>query len=241
MRTAKYSDYLSRMQAFAGVESLLAVEETHFLQYFNTNLHYIWETFEWPEICPTEQRFPNASGVIELDNTGGTEIGEVFAVYNANPLLAAGASEVSWVLTSDGIQLTGTDLTSAVWVHFKKRCPVFSGAAYAGGTTYDEDDQAYYSTTGKFYRAVLETTGNLPTDTSYWEEVEIPYAFLEYVIRSSYADALTAEGFDEKANRQRGNAEAWLLQEIEKVSRQQRQSLRYATIRTHGTTQFRYR
>ena len=168
MRTAKYSDYLSRMQAFAGVESLLAVEETHFLQYFNTNLRYIWETFEWPEICPTEQRFPDSSGVIELENTGGTEIGEVFAVHNANPLLAAGAGEVSWVLTSDGIQLTGTDLTSAVWVHFKERCPALSGAAYAGGTAYAEDDQAYYSTTGKFYRGILATTGNLPTDTDYW-------------------------------------------------------------------------
>lgn len=241
MRTAKYWDYLSRMQAFAGVESLLAVEEAHFLQYFNSNLRYIWETFEWPEICPTEQRFPNASGVLELDNTGETEIGEVFAIYSANPLLAAGASEVSWVLTSDGAQLTGTDLSSAVWVYFKERCPVFSGAAYVGATTYDEDDQVYYSTTGKFYRAILETTGHAPTDTSYWEEVEIPYAFLEYVIRSSYADALAAEGFDEKANRHRGNAEMWLLQEIEKVSRQQRQSLRHGAIRTHGTTQFRNR
>jgi hypothetical protein len=241
MRTAKYSDFLSRMQAFAGVESLLAVEEAHFLQYFNSNLRYIWENFEWPEICPTEQRYPDSFGVIELDNTGGTEIGEVFGVYDANPLLAAGANEVNWVLTADGIQLTGTDITSAVWVHFKKRCPVFSGAAYAGGTTYEEDDQAYYATTGKFYRAILETTGNVPTDTSYWEEVEIPYSFLEYVIRSSYADALSAEGFDEKASRQRGNAEAWLLQEIEKVSRQQRQSLRHGVIRTHGTTQYRSR
>ena len=101
MRTAKYSDFLSRMQAFAGVESLLAVEETHFLQYFNSNLRYIWETFEWPEICPTEQRYPDSSGVVELDNTGSTEIGEVLSVTSANPLLAAGAAEVSWVLTTD--------------------------------------------------------------------------------------------------------------------------------------------
>ncbi len=241
MRTAKYSDFLAKMQAFSGVESLLAVEESHFLQYFNTNLRYAWEAYEWPELCPTEERFPDSSGVIALDGTGQTEIGEVFGVYDANPLLSAGANEVSWVLTADGIQLTGSDLTSSVWVYYKKRMPAFEGEAYAGGTTYAEDDQVYYSTTGKFYRAILATTGNAPTSTDYWEELEIPYSLIEYVVRSSFADALTAEGFDEKANRQRGNAEGWLLQEIEKVSRQQKQSLRHATIRTHGTTQYRTR
>lgn len=241
MRTAKYSDYLARMQAFSGVESLLAVEESHFLQYFNTNIRQAWESYEWPELCPTEQRYPDSSGVIALDNTGQTDIGEVFGVYDANPLLSAGANEVDWVLTADGIQLTGTDITSAVWVYFKRRVPVYEGAAYAGGTTYDADGQAYYSTTGKFYRALLETTGNAPTSADHWEELEIPYCLFEYVIRSSFADALTAEGFDEKANRQRGNAEGWLLQEIEKVSRQQKQSARHAVIRTHGTTQNRTR
>jgi hypothetical protein len=240
MRTAKYSDFLARMRAFSGVESLLTTEETHFNQYFNSNIKYAWEQFEWPELCPMEERSPLSGGILPLSDTGLDDIGEVYALWTANPLInGSNPREVQWVLTPDGIQLTGEDLDSTVWVNYKLRCPTYEGAAYAGATAYAIDDQAYYATTGRYYRAIAATTGNLPTDTGYWREVEIPYCLFEYVVRASFADALTAEGFDEKANRQRANAQAWLVQEIEKVSRQQRQGLRYSTIKTHANQQYR--
>lgn len=40
------------------------------------------------------------------------------------------------------------------------------GGAYAGGTTYDVDDVVSYS--GSNYVCILATTGNLPTNTTYW-------------------------------------------------------------------------
>ena len=240
MRTAKYSDYLARMKAFAGVESLLTAEETAFNQYFNVNMRNAWEQFECPELCPIEERTPLSGGVLPLSDTGLDDIGEVFALWTANPLVdGANATEVQWVLTPDGVQLTGSDLTSPVWIHYRLRCPVYEGSDYSGATAYAIDDQAYYATTGRYYRAIAATTGNAPTDTGYWKEVEVPYCLFECVVRASFADALTAEGFDEKAARQRGTAEALLIQEIEKVSRQQRQRPRYSTILTHANQQYR--
>lgn len=43
--------------------------------------------------------------------------------------------------------------------------------AYASGTAYATDAEVYYSTTGKYYAALQSTTGNAPTNTTYWEEI----------------------------------------------------------------------
>jgi hypothetical protein len=43
---------------------------------------------------------------------------------------------------------------------------------YAGGTAYVEFDAVYYS--GAVYRAIDSTTGNLPTDTDFWEPISSP-------------------------------------------------------------------
>lgn len=53
---------------------------------------------------------------------------------------------------------------------------------YDAGTTYDAGDEVYYPTTGKYYVAILEGTGNAPTNTTYWEEAGDdfdPYILLE--------------------------------------------------------------
>lgn len=42
-------------------------------------------------------------------------------------------------------------------------------ADYAAGTTYAEDDEVYYE--GTYYRALGATTGNLPTNVTYWTPV----------------------------------------------------------------------
>lgn len=46
----------------------------------------------------------------------------------------------------------------------------FYYADYAGGTTYATGAIVYYPTEETYYQALQESTGNLPTDTDYWEE-----------------------------------------------------------------------
>lgn len=54
-------------------------------------------------------------------------------------------------------------------------------ADYASGTTYAIGDEVYYPTTGYYYTATASTTGNAPTNNSYWEllldiePAEVPY------------------------------------------------------------------
>lgn len=43
---------------------------------------------------------------------------------------------------------------------------------YNNTATYSaNDDYVYYGSTGKIYKCILASTGNLPTDTTYWTEV----------------------------------------------------------------------
>jgi hypothetical protein len=54
-------------------------------------------------------------------------------------------------------------------------------AAYASGTTYALNDEVYYATTGLYYTALGATTGNVPTNATYWTALteinpaEVPY------------------------------------------------------------------
>lgn len=240
MRTEPYSKYLSRMAALSGVDSLQLVEEQQFLEYFQSNIRRAWEMFEWPELCPVEERIPDDSGVIPFACTGETEIGEVFAVYPQDPRQTPPPCDIDFYLTPDGLQLIG-GITSPVWVYFRRRVPDYSGDPYNNLTAYTDGQQAYYPQTGRFYKAITGTTGNPPTDEAYWEEIPVPYALFEYVVRAAFADSLLAEGFTEKSSQQRDRAEAWITQEIDKVTRQQRQHWRRSVVRTHGTTQTRWR
>jgi hypothetical protein len=51
--------------------------------------------------------------------------------------------------------------------------------AYDAATAYAEDDEIYYSTTGLYYICILASTGNAPTNTTYWEEVTELDAYIE--------------------------------------------------------------
>ena len=56
---------------------------------------------------------------------------------------------------------------------FKTQFPRFtpqylSDITYVATNTYFKDDKVYYE--GKFYICILQSTGNLPTNTTYWKQ-----------------------------------------------------------------------
>jgi hypothetical protein len=59
-------------------------------------------------------------------------------------------------------------------------------AAYAAGTTYALGDEVYYPTTGAYYTALGATTGNVPTNATYWTQLtsitpaEVPYTEVSF-------------------------------------------------------------
>lgn len=232
-RTETYARFLDRYQQLAGIVTMDATQTATAQQFFNRNMRKAWEAYEWPWSLVMEARTP-ASGIIAWEQSGETPIAEVFGVYTDNPFTASNWSPVSYTLTVDGIQLVGPNApTGAVYVHYRSRVPLYTGAAYNGASAYAIGDQVYYSTTGDFYVAIDAGTGNAPTDTDYWTRLTVPYDLFEYVVTASAGDILLANGQNDRGFAMRADAKELLFDAIEKYSRQQTYTLPRSPYRTH--------
>lgn len=225
MRTITYERILQRLCALIGMprDDLQTDEEAMLRQFINRAHRRIHDHSAWPQVCVIEARTPVA-GLIDWAQTDETPIDTVFTVYDADPLATTEADKVAYALNASGIQLTGSlqASTDDVYVSYRARCPDLNGDAYAAGVAYSTNDQAYYATTGDFYRAKQASTGNLPTNTTYWERLTIPYDFAEYIAHGAYADWLRSEGMNEKAIAQANTtADMILADALDKVERQQ--------------------
>lgn len=58
---------------------------------------------------------------------------------------------------------------------------------YAAVSTYVAGSVVYHWPTGKYYIALRETTGNVPTDTAYWAEAKEIYSAAPYDPNTQYA------------------------------------------------------
>jgi hypothetical protein len=236
MRETTYERILQRVCALKGHQrdDLQADEEQIIRNHVGRSLKEIWSLAPWPQVCVTEARTP-AANVISYEQSSELRIDTVFAIYDGDPHGTAEVDHVPFALTADGIRLTGEGSTDDVYVYYRKWCPDLTGDDYAAATAYAVDDQVYYPTTGDFYRCILTSTGNLPTNTTYWERQSIPFDFLEYVAHCAYADWLRSEGQDQKAAAQAAtSADRILGSELDKLERQQG-VLPPLRIRTHST------
>lgn len=86
----------------------------------------------------------------------------------SNPAAGNVLSVMSWVVAT---------LTPGWYERMLMRIQVYSGAtAYvpqveAGGVVSQYASIVYYASTNKVYKCILASTGNLPTDITYWTEV----------------------------------------------------------------------
>jgi hypothetical protein len=234
-RTETYARFLDRYQQLAGIVTMDATQTATAQQFFNRNMRKAWESYEWPWSLVMEARTPS-SGIIAWEQSSETPIAEVFGVYTDNPFTASNWSPVSYTLTVDGIQLVGPNApTGDVYVHYRSRVPLYTGAAYSGATSYAVGDQVYYATTGDFYIAIATTTGNAPTDATKWTRLTVPYDLFEYVTAASAGDILLANGQNDRGFAMRADAKELLFDAIEKYSRQQAYTLPRSPFKTHGS------
>jgi len=237
MRTETYTKYISRMQALLGVDAASTTELAEWRQYFQRNMRFAWDFFEWPDVCETEEFVPDTNGFIAIEE-GGNAIGEVLAVFDGDPDGEDAVNDCAFRIVKDGLRIQ-PDTYSSVWIYYRRQMPAYDASDYGSGTAYTAGGETYYPTTGRFYNAIVDTTGNAPTNEDYWEEAGIPRSLFEYVVGASYADALLPQGFMEKSRAAKADARALLELEIDKVARQQRQSRFGGRIQTHGTAQLR--
>ena len=143
---------------------------------------------------------------VPLEQTGNVSIGEVKRVTRRDPRLDGIAWDIEFEPTADGIRIIGYTGAS-VWMEFRRRPPTFSAIPWNVTTNYSAGELCYLPATGECYQALQAAMGQDPaTATTYWEEVEFPYIFGEFVKGAAFGDWLDAEGQGDKADAKRNSA-----------------------------------
>lgn len=125
--TKTYSEFLDRYQRLCGIDTLSDDEKEFALQFFNRNLRFIWQQYEWPFTCLVEERTPDTDNIIEWDQAGETVIGEVLECWRDDPFGNSLPRAVPFYLTADGIQFTEGAAYDPTYVWFRERLTECTG------------------------------------------------------------------------------------------------------------------
>ena len=126
-----------------------------------------------------------------------------------------------------------------MWVEYRTRPPELFGLGWQQGVEYKVGSQAFFDTgslsgsykpqagrpfSGNFYTCIVNNVNRRPSEhLDEWVKIEIPYEFAPYVARAVFADYLRSEGQLDSARIAESEAQAFLDEEIDKISRQQGQ------------------
>jgi len=220
-------------------------------QFCNQRLRMAWEAYPWTSLTvyallPITKDANNVTSM-----TVPADAGEVVGVYTQNPLATTQATYVSYALTtiagSDKIVVMTTDATG-YYVEYRTKRPEIQGEmyksmAYAAGSYVYFDSGSNSGTYmpiegfphyGNFYKAkIAASSANNPTNTTFWEKIEIPYLFGSYLSRGVYADFLRSEQQYDDSSKAENDAAGVLEMEFDKELRQQGQVRRINFISSY--------
>lgn len=253
MRAVNFSTILFEGIQLAGQDRHNITDETfaQFRDFANQRLRMAWESQDWPDLVRVAQ--------FTVDGTTGTvtaaipaDAGEVLNCYDQDPLLTPKAQPLSYRIYNDGsvVKLVFGSDPSTVWGEYRVKKPELFGDVWGSSIAYSVGAQAYFDsgsgtgTTmpipgkphyGDFYECLEATTaGQSPaTHPAKWSKKEVPYIFGTFVSRGMYADWLRSELQTEAAQVAEQEAQAMMDLEIDKIFRQQKQSIRINMIRTY--------
>lgn len=127
MKTVTVQSILLNAASRAGLDgsaigNLSSTTQTIMLSNLDIHLRAAWEFFDWPDLVRIEQRTVQTGAdddlYIDKAQSGETEIGEVFSVYQDNPATHAAPREISFWLDQDKIRLP-SDCPDEVYVRFR--------------------------------------------------------------------------------------------------------------------------
>lgn len=170
------------------------------INFINQRLTHFYDRADFPEWTTTEQRTPDASHIVEWEQSGQTALGKVFRVYLQDPTsMRSGPLDTPFRLTPAGVHV-GTEHGSFVWIKYLPRVEQWPTDLWSATLDYEIGDTRYYPTSGEAYRKTATAiAGTLPTDDSVWTVLPFPWALATPVIRGAFADALRDDGQNEKA------------------------------------------
>lgn len=172
-----------------------------------------WEKDFWPEWTKVDERTPDTNSLIAWEQTGKDALGEVQGVYPTEKMAYLEQNKLSVAIRDTGIELRFTDGDgSTSWVKYRLRPPRFTATAYAGATAYAVGDVVYYATTGECYLCIKTSTGNAPTNTTYWTKQDLPRLLENVAVRGAFSELLRQN--DQK---RADYEEATALEELQRV------------------------
>jgi len=166
MTLCHYSDILKLAAQIAGLDYSMEVgasgldvdAERQLRVAINTHLQMLWPKGKWPGITRCEQREFRATYGSGTTYQAGTFVffPQTMAYYQA--VRSGGFSGQAPADSSDV-------LNSAYWA---SAATSFSGNDYSASVAYVAGDIIYYPTTDLYYQCHTASTGNVPTNTTYW-------------------------------------------------------------------------
>lgn len=207
--------------------------------------------FSWGVTCSAPSTQIPASYYIPWEQAGESAIDVMFESWSSDPGSFLPAYRLDYAITNNGIEYIGPTSTGPIYLHYRQRRPIFTGAAWSSSVAYAFGSQFFFTATaanayGNFpsnyftVAAPLGTSaGQSPsTNPALFSQVNFPYIFLEYCVQASYADWLEVEGQSAKAQALRGFAQDFLDAETDRMERQQGVIMPWK-VYTHLTSQNR--
>jgi hypothetical protein len=233
MRTVTFKKVNAAAWYAMGVDpdtaDLSAAQKERMAGHLERRLREAIEKDWWPELTILEER-DVTSGMVDPDETDCTPIGEVQAVFQADPRETKNVYQMAFWLDPDGI-VVGSDAPDSVFVSFRGRPELLTTTAYAAGTAYVVGNYVYYDTTGEVYRCIKDGTGKTPgTETTYWVKVDMPWIFKDWLRLAAAADELAFQRDYEKGKELLGDA-YMELERVHSVAFAQQGQVGSATVR----------
>ena len=134
MKTVTVQSILLNAASRAGldgssIDNLSSTTKTIMLSNLDIHLRSAWEFFDWPDLVRIEQRNVQTGTdddlYIDKAQSGETEIGDIFSVYQDNPNTHAAPREIAFSLDLDKIRLP-SDCPDTVYIKFRLPSPDLS-------------------------------------------------------------------------------------------------------------------
>ena len=128
MRTVTYTELKNRFTSAIGVDTLLSVEETAFKNSLNDRVKGAWTRAQWPELMTLKEKSVAAitsplvaDKAVQIDND--SDIMDVFAVFNKNPLADRQAIKLEYQLINGYLILKADANDTSVFVQGNQVTP----------------------------------------------------------------------------------------------------------------------
>ena len=245
MRTIPFSQILFDALQYSGNDRYNINKETfgQFRDFINSRLREAWESQEWQDLCRVAQftTTTDANGVCSF--TPASDVGEIFGVYNYNPLTSSRTTDYTFTLFDDGTTakvILDSSTIGSGWYYYRTKVPNLSGDIFNPLVAYAVGSQVYFDSgsntptyvpvegfphTGNFYTCIVNTNaGQSPsTNSTKWSVITLPYIFAHFLSWGAGANWYASEGMMQEAGVLESKAQQVLDNEVDKITRQQKQ------------------